>query len=322
MIKILCERCEATFLTRQKNKISCEVCGTPLKLEPTIFKNHYLGKVVSKNHNLDESIQKLELIMRREQKRGTTRPANSFNLSAIKLYKIFSLPKLVPIHVTIGVICLLGGLFLFTYNYLWITKRNVSLVASSEENKIFSSLNDYLKYDLPKIDVDKASSDYQVYMDYSKLDEIKESKSKKSNSSALINGGEKLIAPVSASFVSSAYGYRIHPLKKVTEFHQGIDIPRPYGSPIKAALSGKVTFNGWKQGYGNVIILKHENGYITLYGHNSRNIVKVGTRVKQNDTIALVGSTGNSTGPHLHFELRKDNKILNPSKYLKLNKSI
>lgn len=314
MFKILCEHCEATFLAKER-EVVCNVCGTSLKLEATPFTDHYIGKPKKKNNNLDESIANLEKIMRRESTKSEER-VSRFNFPSIKLSQIFQLAKSAKTYAVVGLIFVVLSISLFTLNYIWVSKKNSLLAASSEEREVITSINDYLKYDLPKIDVDKASNDYQIYMNYSKLEDIKKAKSSKKESS-LINGSEILIAPVSVSVVSSAYGYRIHPLKKVTEFHEGVDIPRPYGSPIKAALSGRVTYSGWKQGYGNIVIVKHENGYVTYYGHNSRNIVKVGQNVKQNETIALVGSTGNSTGPHLHFEIRKNNKLLNPSKYLK-----
>jgi len=99
--------------------------------------------------------------------------------------------------------------------------------------------------------------------------------------------------------------------------HEGIDIGASAGSPIKAADGGKVIFAGWKGTYGNLVIINHENGYTTYYGHCSSIKVKYGQRVAKGDVIATVGSTGRSTGPHLHFEVRKNGVAVNPLKYVR-----
>ncbi len=98
--------------------------------------------------------------------------------------------------------------------------------------------------------------------------------------------------------------------------HMGMDIAAPNGTPIKAAAPGKVTYAGVMGGYGNLVIITHENGVQTYYGHCSKIYVKVGQEVEAGDKIAAVGSTGFSTGNHLHFEIRKNGKQVNPEKYL------
>ncbi|MDR7401909.1 MAG: peptidoglycan DD-metalloendopeptidase family protein [Armatimonadota bacterium] len=98
--------------------------------------------------------------------------------------------------------------------------------------------------------------------------------------------------------------------------HDGIDIAAPYGTPIYAAKAGRVVFAGWYYGYGRTVILDHGNGVTTLYGHASRLLVRVGDQVDAGQPIALVGSTGYSTGPHLHFEIRVRGRPLDPLKYL------
>lgn len=98
--------------------------------------------------------------------------------------------------------------------------------------------------------------------------------------------------------------------------HDGIDIAAKRGTSIIASAGGRVKFSGKMRGYGNVIVLEHANGYHTVYAHNSRNIVKKGHRVSQGEVIGKVGSTGRSSGPHLHFEIRKNNKVANPGKYI------
>lgn len=98
--------------------------------------------------------------------------------------------------------------------------------------------------------------------------------------------------------------------------HQGIDIGAPNGTKIKAAADGTVSFSGWYGGYGNLVIITHDNGVQTYYGHCSKLYASVGDVVTAGDVIALVGSTGQSTGDHLHFEIRKNGSQINPQKYL------
>jgi len=116
--------------------------------------------------------------------------------------------------------------------------------------------------------------------------------------------------------ISSRYGYRYHPVFHRRMMHTGLDIAASRGTPIRAALSGTVIFAGRKGGYGNAVIVEHPNGYETLYGHCSKILVKRGQTVKKGQTIARVGSTGISTGPHVHFEVRKSGKRMNPERVL------
>lgn len=117
--------------------------------------------------------------------------------------------------------------------------------------------------------------------------------------------------------ITDRFGYRTHPIIGEDLFHTGIDISAPRGRPIGASRSGRVTFSGWKGNYGKTIIIEHEGGYTTLYGHNSVNLVKEGQYVKRGQVIAKVGDTGLSTGYHLHFEISKGRKIINPLLVLK-----
>jgi len=98
--------------------------------------------------------------------------------------------------------------------------------------------------------------------------------------------------------------------------HDGIDIAAKRGTSIIASASGRVKFSGKMRGYGNVIVINHKDGYHTVYAHNSRNSVRKGQQVSQGEVIGKVGSTGRSSGPHLHFEIRKNNRVANPGKYL------
>lgn len=108
--------------------------------------------------------------------------------------------------------------------------------------------------------------------------------------------------------ISSRYGYRTHPITKRKKFHEGMDIPKPWGSPVYPARSGTVVEAGWHGGYGQLITIRHSDGFTTRYGHLSKIMVTVGQFVHRGKTmIGRVGSTGLSTGPHLHWEVRDRN---------------
>ena len=115
--------------------------------------------------------------------------------------------------------------------------------------------------------------------------------------------------------VASGYGMRIDPVYHVRKFHQGMDFTAPTGTEVFATGNAKVDFAGWKQGYGNTVILDHGYGYKTLYAHLYKILVRKGQKVRRSDIIALVGNTGKSTGPHLHYEVRLNNKPVDPRNY-------
>ncbi len=122
--------------------------------------------------------------------------------------------------------------------------------------------------------------------------------------------------PVKRGWISSVYGYRTDPFTGKKRFHRGIDFAAEAGSEVLAVAAGVVVFSGREQGYGNVVEIRHAGGYITHYAHNRENLVKVGDRVEKGETIAILGSTGRSSGPHVHFEVRRDGKIINPARFI------
>ncbi len=122
--------------------------------------------------------------------------------------------------------------------------------------------------------------------------------------------------PLIGGWISSHFGRRSDPFTGRGAFHAGVDFAGPAGSRVIAVGPGVVTYSGWKQGYGNVVEITHPTGYVTRYGHNSRNLVPVGRSVQKNDAIAVIGSTGRSTGTHVHFEVLRDGNVLNPMRYL------
>jgi len=129
--------------------------------------------------------------------------------------------------------------------------------------------------------------------------------------SPLSNLGD-LVHPAQASIVSSAYGAREHPLLRGVRHHSGIDLPSPEGSPVRALAMGIVIKAGAETGYGNLVALLHEGGITTLYAHLRDFRVQIGQSVRAGEILGRVGSTGRVTGPHLHFEVRKDGEALDP----------
>jgi Membrane proteins related to metalloendopeptidases len=130
-----------------------------------------------------------------------------------------------------------------------------------------------------------------------------------------VNGSGRFIWPIHGE-ITSPYGWRTHPIFGTQIFHSGIDIAADYGDPILAADSGTVVYAGWMGGYGNAVMIDHGGGLVTLYGHNTAVLVSEGQAVDKGQVIAHAGSTGYSTGPHCHFEVRLHGETVNPLSYL------
>lgn len=120
----------------------------------------------------------------------------------------------------------------------------------------------------------------------------------------------------SDGFVTSGFGYRMHPVLGGRAHHNGIDFDANTGDPVRSAGNGLVKYAGWKNGFGNVVEIDHQNGYVTVYAHNSAFTVKEGDVVRAGQMVAKAGSTGRSTGPHVHFEVHKDGRAVNPRAFL------
>ncbi len=114
--------------------------------------------------------------------------------------------------------------------------------------------------------------------------------------------------------VSSRFGMRKHPIYGDKRFHHGVDIAAPEGTEVRAVRPGRVVFSGEQHGYGNVVVIDHGSGVVTKYAHNRVNLVRDGDEVSAGDVIAKIGSTGASTGPHLHFEVKVNGKDVDPAK--------
>ena len=128
-------------------------------------------------------------------------------------------------------------------------------------------------------------------------------------------------SPVDAGYNSSSYGWRIDPFNGNKAFHEGLDFPANTGTPIRAAADGIVSVSELSHAYGNMVKIDHGSGLETRYAHASKLLVKVGERVVKGQAVALVGSTGRSTGPHLHYEIRLNGNSLDPRQYLQNNAS-
>lgn len=189
----------------------------------------------------------------------------------------------------------------------------------NEKNNIINNLTNQEKNIQAKID------DYEE--DNVQLENLFNNNSKSSNSGqsgndsgqSSSNGGSVssggFIRPV-GGYVSCPYGPRIHPVTGKQSFHQGVDLASPSGTPIKASKDGVVTTATYHDIYGNMVIIDHGNGFGTLYAHQTNYVVSSGQRVKQGQVIGYVGSTGWSTGPHLHFEVRINGQHTNPMNYI------
>lgn len=123
--------------------------------------------------------------------------------------------------------------------------------------------------------------------------------------------------PIKDGWLSSYYGYRVDPFNGKKVFHHGLDFAGKEGSEVVAVADGIVSWQGTRGGYGEMIDIEHGNGYQTRYAHNKKLVVKLGDRVKKGQAIALMGSTGRSTGPHVHFEVLRDGKTVNPYNLIK-----
>lgn len=166
-------------------------------------------------------------------------------------------------------------------------------------------------------DVKTLEKEYDSLNDYAKNIESKIVKLQRNTGP--YSGGKMAWPLPGHNKINSYYGYRIHPIFKTKKLHTGIDIPAPTGTSVNAAAAGTVIYSDWLGGYGKAVMIDHGGGIVTLYGHNSSLVASVGTVVNRGDVVSKVGSTGVSTGPHLHFEVRKNGAYVDPISWLKGN---
>lgn len=210
-----------------------------------------------------------------------------------------------------------------------IDLKKTELVAQRASIEVTKSKLEARKKDLERATRDKENLMSRLKQDikafekeYDKLNDLAkdiESKIVKLQRESGPYSGGKMGWPVPSNYtrLSSPYGYRIHPIFKTKKLHTGIDIPVPTGTPIKAANEGTIIYSDWLGGYGKAVMVDHGGGIVTLYGHNSALVAKVGQKVTRGETIAKAGSTGNSTGPHCHFEVRKNGAYVDPMPWFK-----
>ena len=196
-------------------------------------------------------------------------------------------------------------------------RQLVNLKSSVEQKKktlvVSRGEQERLRADLAQ---DKVALEKMLDQTKKEADEIS-NKIRSLQSNGAYVGGQLQWPVPGYSTVSSPFGNRIHPILKTKKFHSGIDIPAPSGRDVVAAGDGKVVSSSNLGSYGKAVIIDHGGGIMTLYAHNSKLLVQNGQTVTKGQKIALIGSTGLSTGPHLHFEVRKDGQYTNPIPYVK-----
>lgn len=197
-------------------------------------------------------------------------------------------------------------------------KKNLSIMMSNMETK-----QKQLKIDIgamlkTKESIKKDSKKFEKQIDElnTYANKIAEEIRRKQSGGKYVGGKLNWPAP-GYTRITSPFGYRIHPILKRKKMHTGIDIGISYGKTVVAAGDGKVIMANWYGGYGKAVMIDHGGGIVTLYAHNSKLLVKVGQKVKRGQAITKAGSTGNSTGAHLHFEVRKNGKYTDPMPWLK-----
>lgn len=183
-----------------------------------------------------------------------------------------------------------------------------------ENKKVLQQENDKLLADKSELEALKRELEKEEEELESKLEEIARQNSIEVSEGAIISSRSWPVP--GKTRISSPYGYRTHPILNTKKLHTGIDIPAPTGTPAVAIDNGTVIFSGVQNGYGNTLMIKHDDGKVTLYAHNDKLLASVGDRVQKGQVVTKIGSTGRSTGPHLHFEVRINGKTTNPMKYI------
>ena len=198
--------------------------------------------------------------------------------------------------------------------------KNIKLEKVAKQQALIDRMqNDKAVYDRQYDEMMAASKEVEQMIQNSKYRASNSSTYKRKNSDD--SGGYvqsesgNMIWPLQGP-ITSPFGWRTHPIFGTKRFHSGLDIGGDYGLEIHAAKSGVVTHAGWIGGYGNTVMIDHGGGVVTLYGHNQSLAVSVGENVRQGQVISYCGSTGNSTGPHCHFEVRLNGEPVSPYNYL------
>ncbi|MEH1864322.1 MAG: peptidoglycan DD-metalloendopeptidase family protein [Nostoc sp.] len=197
-------------------------------------------------------------------------------------------------------------------------KAGYQTQAESQSELIQRLNSDRLALEAAQNQLERESKNLEVLIQQkvAEASSSEEAQTKTNSRTNIIIRGTGVMTYPSDAPTSSPFGWRIHPILGYRRFHAGLDFAASYGSKIRAADSGKVIFAGWYGGYGRAVIINHGNGLTTLYGHTSELYVTEGQAVERGQAIGAVGSTGFSTGPHLHFEVRRNGTPVNPTDYL------
>ena len=195
---------------------------------------------------------------------------------------------------------------------LLLQKADYQLQAESQSELVERLNSDRLALEAAQNQLDRDSKNISVLIQ----NKVAQAQAKANSRSNILIRGSGILAFPSNARTSSAFGWRIHPILGYRRFHSGLDFAASYGSKIRAADSGNVIFAGWYGGYGRTVIIDHGQDKTTLYAHASELYVSEGQSVERGQAIASVGSTGLSTGPHLHFEVRRNGTPVNPADYL------
>ncbi len=191
-------------------------------------------------------------------------------------------------------------------------KADYQTQAQSQSELIQRLNSDRLALEAAQNQLERESKNLEVLIQQ----KVAEAQAKTNSRTSFIIRGTGIMAYPSDASTSSPFGWRMHPVLGYRRFHAGLDFAASYGSTIRAADSGTVIFAGWYGGYGRAVIIDHGNGITTLYGHTNELYVADGQAVERGQAIAAVGSTGLSTGPHLHFEVRRNGTPVDPTNYL------
>ncbi len=197
--------------------------------------------------------------------------------------------------------------------------KELEIAAESKKKEVEASKAKQEKIlDKMANDRDTAERAYQELLEASRQVEqmIRQSRYQVSEGKGSGKSTGTMIWPIDGP-ITSPFGWRTHPIFGTSIFHSGLDIGGDYGMPVVAADGGVVIYAGWISGYGNAVIIDHGNGVSSLYGHNQSLVVSEGQSVSQGQLISYCGSTGNSTGPHVHFEVRENGTPVSPYNYLR-----
>lgn len=196
----------------------------------------------------------------------------------------------------------------------------LSLKKAAEENKILIESKKKEKQkvlDAAVVERDREEQAYQELVASSQqIEQMLKRNQALNRDRGPVGGSGTMMWPIDSREITSEFGWRTHPISGRQRYHSGLDIGADYGDPVRAADGGRIVTAGWIQGYGYTIIIEHGGDISTLYGHNSQLLVSEGQAVRKGQTVALAGSSGDSTGPHVHFEVRQGGSPVSPWNYL------